>query len=40
MLGWGIAVAIHALVVFVFPGQFAVTEKMIENEMDKSRTGS
>ena len=40
MLGWGIAVAIHALVVFVFRGQFAVTEKMIENEMDKSRTGS
>jgi len=38
LLGWGIAVAIHAVVVFVFPGRFAVTEKMIEREMGKSRT--
>ena len=38
MLGWGIAVVIHAAVVFVFPGRFAVTEQMIEKEMGKSRT--
>jgi len=40
MLGWGIAVAIHAFAVFVFPSQFAVTEGMIEKEMRKSRTQS
>ena len=40
MLGWGIAVAIHAFAVFVFPGGFAVTEEMIEREMSKSRTQS
>ncbi|NNE86542.1 MAG: 2TM domain-containing protein [Silicimonas sp.] len=40
MLGWGIAVAIHAFTVFVFPGRFAVTEQMIEKEMGKSRTQS
>lgn len=38
MLGWGIAVVIHAASVFVFPRQFAVTEKMIEKEMAKSQT--
>ncbi|WP_370399738.1 2TM domain-containing protein [Sulfitobacter sp. JB4-11] len=37
MTGWGVAVALHAFAVFVFPGRFAVTEKMIEREMDKSR---
>ncbi len=36
MFGWGIAIAIHAAVVFVFPGRFAVTEKMIEKEMGRS----
>lgn len=40
MLGWGIAVALHALAVFVFPSRFAVTEKMIEKEMGKSRKHS
>lgn len=40
MLGWGAAVALHAFAVFVFPGRFAVTEKMIEKEMGKSRTKS
>lgn len=40
MLGWGVAVVIHAASVFVFPRQFAVTEKMIEKEMAKSRTHS
>lgn len=40
MMGWGIAVAIHAAVVFVFPGRFAITEQMIEKEMGKSRTQS
>ncbi len=37
LLGWGIAVVIHAAFVFVFPGRFAVTEKMIEKEMRKSQ---
>ncbi|MCK8462426.1 2TM domain-containing protein [Aliiroseovarius sp. S1339] len=40
MMGWGIAVVLHALAVFVFPGRYAVTEKMIEKEMSKSRTQS
>lgn len=38
MFGWGFAVVLHAAFVFVFPGQFAVTEKMIEKEMGKSRS--
>lgn len=38
MLGWGIAVAIHAVAVFVFPHRFAVTEQMIEKEMGKARS--
>lgn len=33
MLGWGIAIVIHAATVFLFPGRLAVTEKMIEKEM-------
>jgi len=37
MLGWGVAVAIHAAFVFVFPRRFAVTEQMIEKEMGKER---
>lgn len=37
MFGWGIAVVIHAAFVFVFPGRFTVTEKMIEKEMGKFR---
>lgn len=37
MLGWGLAVAIHALAVFIFPRHFAVTEKMIEKEMRRDR---
>ncbi len=28
--GWGIAVALHGLAVLVFPGRFAVTDKVIE----------
>ena len=40
MLGWGIAVVLHAFAVFVFPGRFAITEKMIEKEMSKTRTSS
>ena len=36
MLGWGIAIVIHAAVVFVFPGRLAVTERMIEKEMGRS----
>lgn len=38
MLGWGIAVVLHAFAVFVFPGRFAVTEKLIEKEMGRFRT--
>ncbi len=37
MLGWGFAVAIHAVFVFLFPGRFAVTEQMIEKEIGKAR---
>lgn len=40
LLGWGVAVALHAVAVFVFPGWFGVTEKMIEKEMAKSRPHS
>ena len=40
MLGWGVAVALHAFAVFVFPSRFAVTEKMIEKEMGRFRTKS
>ncbi len=40
MLGWGIAIVIHAATVFVFPSQFGVTEKMIEKEMAKSQSHS
>lgn len=37
MLGWGVAVTIHAASAFVFPRQFTVTEKMIAKEMAKSQ---
>lgn len=37
MLGWGIGVALHAAAVFVFPDRRAITEKMIEKEMNKGR---
>ncbi|MFK7940650.1 MAG: 2TM domain-containing protein [Roseovarius sp.] len=40
LLGWGIAVAIHAAAVFVFPGRFGVSEKMIEAEMARLRARS
>lgn len=40
LLGWGIAVAIHAAAVFVFPSRLPVTEKMIEKEMANSRARS
>jgi len=35
MLGWGFAVVLHALAVFIFPNRFTVTEKMIEKEMNR-----
>jgi hypothetical protein len=35
MMGWGIAVVLHGFAVFVLPGRFAVTDKMIEKEMSK-----
>lgn len=37
LLGWGIAVVLHALAVFVFPNRFTVTEEMIEKEMNRER---
>lgn len=37
MMGWGIAVALHAFAVYVFSGRFAATEKMIEKEMNRQR---
>ncbi len=40
MLGWGIAVVLHAFAVFAFPGRFTITEKMIEREMGKTRPHS
>lgn len=36
MLGWGSAVAIHGLAVFLLPGRFAVTEEKIEKEMHRA----
>ena len=36
MLGWGIAIVIHAAFVFVFPGRLTVTEEMIKKEMGRS----
>lgn len=38
MMGWGIAVVLHGFVVFFLPARFAVSEKMIEKEMNKSQT--
>jgi len=35
MMGWGVAVVIHGLAVFLFPNRTVVTEKMIEKEMNK-----
>ena len=40
MLGWGLAVALHAFAVFIIPDRFGVTEKMIEKEMRKSQNHS
>ena len=40
MFGWGVAVAIHAALVLVFPARFAVTEQMIEKEMGRARARS
>ena len=35
LMGWGLAVAIHALRTFIFPGDSAIKEQMIEREMAK-----
>jgi hypothetical protein len=35
LVGWGIGLLIHALGVFVFPRRLAITEQMIEKEMNK-----
>ena len=35
LMGWGIAVIIHALSVFKFSGKSNLKEKMIEKEMEK-----
>lgn len=36
LLGWGIAVALHAFAVFVVPDRLTVTDHMIQEEMGKS----
>jgi len=35
IIGWGIGVFFHFMGVFVFSGRSAVTEKMIEKEMER-----
>ena len=35
LMGWGIGVFIHALLVFIFSGGSAIKEQMIEKEMKK-----
>lgn len=35
LIGWGFAVFLHTLRVFVFPGGSIITEEMIEEEMKK-----
>lgn len=35
IIGWGVGVFFHFLGVFVFSGRPAVTEKMIEKEMER-----
>jgi len=35
LMGWGLAVLLHALRVFAFSGESGVTERMIEKEMER-----
>ena len=35
LMGWGLAVVLHALSVFAFSDESGVTEKMIEKEMER-----
>jgi len=35
LMGWGLAVIIHGLRAYVFSGRSMVTEKMIQEEMEK-----
>lgn len=35
MMGWGLAVIIHGLRAYVFSGRSMITEKMIQEEMEK-----
>ncbi|MAT97442.1 MAG: hypothetical protein CL608_09895 [Anaerolineaceae bacterium] len=35
LMGWGLAVVLHALRVFAFPSESGVTERMIEKEMER-----
>ena len=35
MLGWGIAIVVHALTVYFFSGESSLKERMIQNEMNK-----
>jgi len=37
LMGWGLAVIIHGLRAYVFPGRSQVTERMIQEEMEKER---
>ena len=35
VMGWGLAVVLHALSVFAFSGESGATERMIEKEMER-----
>ncbi|MCB9433218.1 MAG: 2TM domain-containing protein [Ardenticatenaceae bacterium] len=35
LMGWGLAVVLHALRVFAFSGESGATERMIEKEMER-----
>ena len=35
LLGWGLGLLLHGLRAFVFPGQLKITERMIQEEMEK-----
>lgn len=39
LLGWGIGICFHAIVVFVFFGQSSLKERMLKNEMEKESRG-
>ncbi len=40
LMGWGLAVLLHFMRVFVFSGESGVTEQMIEKEMEREASKS